>query len=40
MNTYTKLLTLATALTSAPHLIKISTVELCPFSEAICNGVH
>ena len=28
------------ALTCAPHLTKLSTIELSPFSEAICNGVH
>ena len=39
VHSYIKL-TFSTALTSAPHLTKLSTIELSPFSEAICNGVR
>ena len=33
-------LTLFIALICAPHLIKLSTIELSPFCEAKCNGVN
>ena len=31
---------MSTALTSAPHLIKLSTNESLPCCAATCNGVH
>ena len=33
-------LTLSIALKCAPALVKVSTIKIWPFIEAMCSGVH